>query len=252
MTKITIDAGHGYNVNHSPVVDEYYEGTQMWCLGNMLANELMAYGFDVVLTRENITDDPGIYARGETAGKNGSDVFISLHSNAVGKSSDGTYDQSITGTTVYRSLTNDNSQELGEQLGNAVAEIMGHKFRGCKTKKYSDSKPTTDYYGVIRGAAENGCTTAFIVEHGFHTNKADAEFLLDEDNLAKIAKSEAQVIADYYGIAKPVVEECNCKDEIAMLKTTVEELRQKVDALEKIVNNGSMVINGTIAYKTID
>lgn len=200
--KITIDAGHGYNVNKSPVNSEYYEGTRMWHLGNMLAEALDEYGFETVMTRDSILENPPVYDRGKIAGENNSDLFISLHSNAVGKSADGTYDTSVSGTTCYRSLTNEAGDALGDDIGETVAALMGHKFRGTKTKKYSSSKPDTDYYGVLRGAAQNGCTLALIVEHGFHTNPDDAAFLLSDDNLQAIADAEAAIIGAYFGLEK--------------------------------------------------
>lgn len=198
---ITLDPGHGQYGNQSPNNTKYIEGTQMWHLANKLKAALEAYGFEVVTTRPKISDDPALVARGSTAGKNGSCMFLSLHSNAPGPNADGTYSKTVTGTTVYYSLTREENKTLADALGNKVAEIMGHHYRGGKTRQYPD-KPGVDYYGVLRGAAQSGCTCALIVEHGFHTNVKDSNFLLDDANLQKLAEAEAAVIAEYFGQAK--------------------------------------------------
>lgn len=56
---------------------------------------------------------------------------------------------------------------------------------------------------TLRGF-RNGCKAAFLIEHGFHTCPKDASFLLSSANLKKLAKAEAQVIADYFGANKQV------------------------------------------------
>jgi len=200
--KITLDPGHGKNANQSPAVPSYYEGNRMFVLAGFLEAELKKRGFEVLVTRDTITDNPSLSERGSMAGENGCSLFLSLHSNAPGQSTDADgnkyYDTSVTGTVVYYSMTRAENLELADLLGNKVAEIMGHYFRGSKTKQYPN-KPGVDYYGVIRGAAQSGCSTALLIEHGFHTCPADAEFLLVDENLVKIAEAEADIIAGYFG-----------------------------------------------------
>ena len=201
--KICLDPGHGKNANHSPYVKEYYEGNQMFYLGHKLKAELEKRGFEVLITREKLTDDPSLSDRGSKAGKNGCCMFLSLHSNAPGQATaeDGTkyYPENCTGTVTYYSMTRAENKDLADRLGKAVSEIMGHYFRGSKTREYPN-KPGVDYYGVIRNAAQSGCTCAMLIEHGFHTHIADAEFLLKDENLQKIAEKEAEIIAEYFGV----------------------------------------------------
>lgn len=194
---ITLDPGHGKSGNKSPNNPKYIEGTQMWHLANKLKAALERYGFEVVTTRPNITDDPELEARGAMA--SGSCLFLSLHSNTPAKNADGSYDTSITGTELYYSLTRAENKALSDQLGNKVSELMGNKFRGSKTKEYP-GKPGVDYYAVIRSSAQHGCKCAMIIEHGFHTNVKDSNFLLDDSNLQKLADAEAQIIAAYFGM----------------------------------------------------
>lgn len=195
--KITIDPGHGQYDNKSSNNVAYIEGTQMWHLANKLKAALEAYGFEVVTTRPKITDDPSLSDRGGASGKNGSCMFLSLHSNTPGKSADGTYIKTCTGTVVYYSMTRVENLPLADKLGNKVSEIMGHYYRGSKTREYPN-KPGVDYYGVIRSAAESGCKCAMLIEHGFHTNVEDSNFLLDESNQKKLAEAEAAIIAEYF------------------------------------------------------
>lgn len=196
--RITLDPGHGQNGNKSPNNPRYIEGTQMWRLANQLKTALERYGFEVVTTRPNITDDPSLEARGSMAGKNGSSLFLSLHSNSPGKSADGSYDASVTGTVVFYSMTRAENKALADQLGGKVSELMGHRFRGSQTKEYP-GRPGVDYYGVLRSAAQSGCRCAVLIEHGFHTNMSDSDWLLSDANLQKLAEEEAKIIAAYFG-----------------------------------------------------
>jgi len=193
--KITLDPGHGRTGNPYPPQKGYYEGTQMWKLANFLKVELEKYGFEVITTRPNLNDNPSLSARGQLAGKNGSALFLSLHSNAPASASD----TKPTGSIVYYSLTDTKNKVFADLIGNKVSEVMGHYYRGSLTRVGSSG---ADYYGVIRAAAQSGCKAAFIVEHGFHTNIKDSAFLIVDANLQKLAVEEAKVIAQYFGQEK--------------------------------------------------
>ena len=169
----------------------------MWKLANFLKIELEKYGFEVITTRPKLDDNPSLSARGQIAGKNGSSLFLSLHSNAPASASD----TKPTGSVIYYSLTDKNNKVLADKIGNKVSEIMGHYYRGSLTREYPN-KPNVDYYGVIRAAAQSGCKAAFIIEHGFHTNVKDSSFLIADSNLQKLALEEAKVIAQYFGQEK--------------------------------------------------
>lgn len=199
--KITLDPGHGQYDNKSSNNPKYIEGTQMWKLANKLKAALEAYGFEVVTTRPKISDNPSLSARGKTAGQNGSSMLLSLHSNAPGKNKDGSYSPSVTGSVVFYSLTDKSNKTLADKLGVKVSELMGHYYRGSLIRE-SETNPGTDYYGVIRAAAQSGCKCAYIIEHGFHTNVNDSNFLLDDTKLQILANAEAKIIADHFGMKK--------------------------------------------------
>ena len=185
--KILLDAGHYGKRNRSPVVPAYYESVQMWKLHLRLKDALEAYGFTVGVTREKETDDLEVTKRGRMA--KGYDLFLSLHSNAAD-------DRSVNRVSVYRAYDNLNNAELlGRQFADTVARVM--QVSGGETKTRRGSRG--EYYGVMRGARAAGCPLYYIIEHSFHTNEYAANWLLDDDNLERLAQSEADVIRKYYG-----------------------------------------------------
>lgn len=197
MFKIVIDPGHGKNDNKG-VYPEYKEGTQMWKLAQKILTILADYECSVICTRPSIDDNPTPEERGKMAA--GADFFLSLHSNTPGSDEQGTpaYEK-CTGTISFYSIKRPDDKAFAVDLAKKTAEIMGIYSRGAKqkTKKNGD-----DYYSVIRNSIEVGCKHSYIIEHGFHTNKHDCAFLLDDGNLQKIAEAEVALIEKYYGIKK--------------------------------------------------
>lgn len=212
MSKLTIviDPGHKTNYNKG-VHPGYYEGNAVYSLAQYLKAELESGNdqISVILTKASLAEDPALYDRGQFAVKNNATVFISLHSNAVGDVSK--YEQAY-GVSVYRSLFLPDSEDLGHKLSDAAVAVMrpatGVTYsRGVLTREMSTG---ADYYGVIRGsvsgaksaaaAAKGSVKYSFIIEHGFHTNSKECAFLAMDDNLKKLAKAEADVIKEHFGI----------------------------------------------------
>ena len=50
------------------------------------------------------------------------------------------------------------------------------------------------------GKPTGSCVCALLIEHGFHTNHKDAAFLINDENLKKLARVEADVIAAYFRV----------------------------------------------------
>ena len=65
---IVLDPGHGQFGNEYPILKGRYEGTQNFRLAQHLKAALEARGFDVLLTRNAVEDDPALAARGGLAG----------------------------------------------------------------------------------------------------------------------------------------------------------------------------------------
>ena len=196
---IILDAGHGQFGNPYPVIEGVYEGTRNFVLAGLLKTALEARGFEVMLTRNAIEDDPSLEERGHLAGDNHADMFISLHSNAPGSATPPERYDEVKGVLVIYSLSDEeNNLPIALSFGEAVSACMDTVDRGAITRTYPDM-PGIDYYGVLRHSAASGCKRAFIIEHGFHTNRHDAAFLNDDSCLAKLAEVEAEVIDKVFG-----------------------------------------------------
>ncbi len=199
--KICLDAGHAGKYNQSPIVKSFYESDVNWKLHNLLAKKLEEYGIEVIKTRSKKDVDMELTARGKKA--KGCDLFISMHVNAADSAS-ANYVLGIYMVDDDCGQIDEQSKKVAKLLADCVADVMGAKAQTW-TKESSGDRDgdghRDDYYGVLRGAHSVG-TASIILEHGFYTNKAQAEFLLIDSNLDKIAEAEAKAIADYFGVKK--------------------------------------------------
>ena len=131
-------------------------------------------------------------------------VFESNHSNA--------FNGKAYGVTIIRSAHLPSSEKLADRMIDAIVKVMkpstGITYnRGVTTKTQSNG---ADWYGVIRGAVSGEVSQKqaqkgpvhydYIVEHGFHDNQKECQFLSKQENLKAIAEAKAAVIADYFGI----------------------------------------------------
>lgn len=191
---IVLDAGHGQFGNPYPILENTYEGTQNFKLACKLKACLEEKGFTVLLTRNHIQEDPSLEERGKLAGANQALLFLSLHSNAPGSATSPEAYHAVRGSEVYYSLADEaRNASLARALNAAVVSTMGTVDRGIKTRSYPN-QPTVDYYGVLRHSVAGGCPTALLIEHGFHTNPEDAEFLSSDEGLQALAQAEADVL----------------------------------------------------------
>lgn len=201
--KICIDAGHYGNYNRCPAIPEYYESIMAWKLHLLQKKYLEQLGATVIVTRVDQKKDLALYNRG--AASKGCDLFISDHSNAIGRG----MNESIDYAAVYH-LTDDTSvtcddisKAIAKKIAPVIANVMGLK-QGCKVlsrksgnDRNHDGVMNDNYYGVLHGARMVG-TPGLILEHGFHTNSATVRWLLNDANLDKLAKAEAEAIAEYF------------------------------------------------------
>lgn len=188
--KICIDCGHFGRYNQSPVDKSYYESEIVWTLGGYLEKELEAYGISVKATRTDPEKDMQVYERGRLA--KGCDILLSLHTNACGTEST---DYPLACCTI-----SGEANGIGKALAETVAETMETIQTGRIVNRRGSSG---DWYGILRGANSVG-VPGVLLEHSFHTNKNAVRWLKNEDNLKLLAKKEAECIAQYYGIKKPV------------------------------------------------
>ena len=195
---IVLDAGHGEKGNPHTTREGFYEGTQNFILATHLRDELTSRGFEVVLTRNAVTDNPELAERGGLAGKLGAVMFLSLHSNAPGGDPASERYPKVRGVETYYSVSDlEGNAPIARALNDAVVKVMNSTDRGIKTRRLPDDE-NTDYYGVLRAAAGSGCRRAFLIEHGFHTNPEDSAFLQSDECLARLAAAEADVIDKWF------------------------------------------------------
>ena len=198
---VCLDAGHYGKYNQSPVVKSYYESEMNWKLHLVLKAELEKYGIQVKTTRADKVKDLALESRGKAS--KDCDLFISLHSNAANAES--------TKYVVAMYQVDDNCGVMDEQskafaanIAKTVGTVMGLPYQTWSTKSSSDRDGNgykDDYYGVLRGA-HTVHTPGVIIEHGFHTNTATAQWLLVEANLKKLAEAEAKTIAEWFDVKK--------------------------------------------------
>ena len=199
-----LDAGHYGKYNRSPVNAAYYESDMNWKLHHLIGEELVSYGAGAIYTRKDQNIDLALMQRGMAA--EGCTAFISVHSNA---SANETTDYVAVYCLVDDNTTDiDNiSRELAEALAPVIAEVMGTTqgfkvlTRKSDNDRNGDGIMNDNYYGVLNGARLAG-VPGLILEHSFHTNLRMTNWLLNDNNLARLAKAEAEVLARYYGLVK--------------------------------------------------
>lgn len=192
---IMLDAGHigRYNKYTALSGKKYYESQMAWRLHKYLKAYLQRYeGAAVGTTRPSMYTDMDVEARGRKA--KGYDLFLSIHSNWC-CSSCADY------PLVIRQYKSNASQiRLANNFVKTIRNTMNTKQAGkVWTRTYKSGGRTYDWYGVLRSSKAAGCN-GYILEHSFHSNKRIAKWLYSASNLKRMAKAEAEVIADYYGL----------------------------------------------------
>lgn len=187
---VTLDSGHYGKYNRSPANRDFYESNFNWKMTNYMADYFKQYGVKVKLTRENLNKDLALFDRGLMA--KGSDIFLSIHANACD-------DEKVDYPVVIRGYNESSTDKLALSLAMKIEEIMDTRQEG---RTYIRKKTTRneEYYGVLRGAKAAGVKYRFIIEHSFYTNKKAVNFLLNDNNIKKLAKAEVEIIVNYFSI----------------------------------------------------
>ncbi len=208
MYKVMIDPGHGGKDRANKGPTGYVEADGVLDISLRIRDELLATGgFEVKLTRE--TDvSVGVRARGQMAASWGADMFISQHTNASGLAKNTT----IRGTEVYSSVDL-NDDALAAKMSKAIAEAIGTIDRGAK-KRESNKYEGEDFYGVIDSAQDGGVPHVLLIENAFHDNEEDEALLKDPAMRAAIAKAQAKVISEFFGVPGKGESELNWKQKI--------------------------------------
>ena len=179
---ITLDAGHGpgKNSNRGSLIG--HEGDNNYLYSLVLKEALEAYqDVRVILTRNKNTDNPTLKERGAMA--KGSELLLSLHSNA--------FNGSAHGVSIFDSVQKPN-KVLATALLNALSTFW--KKRDVNYKVYP-GLPNQDYYAILR---ESGAKSSMMIEHGFHDVLSDVKIYTTKRK--EIAQTTAQTIAKHYGL----------------------------------------------------
>lgn len=207
MAKICIDPGHCKKQNRSPGIPEYYESETVWKLAQMQKKYLEQLGHEVVMTRDDPNKDLALQSRGKKS--KGCDLFISDHTNAVanGMNEKTSHASIIPLAPDTTTQCDDVALRFANAIGPVIASVMGITYkvqpRQAQSDRNGDGLKNDNYYGVLHGARLVG-TPGVILEHGFHTHTKTVRWLLDDANLEKLAKAEAECINEFFGApAKP-------------------------------------------------
>ncbi len=180
---ILIDAGHNYAGRDTGAENkalDIKEEVITWQIADKLRNRLEELGYNVVMTRDKLTDSiantsvvDSLQARVDLGHQVLADLFISIHCNAGGGS----------GTEVYCFTENGYAGRLAKIVQKNIVAQSGLYNRGVKTANFF----------VI----QNTLMPAILIETGFIDHQKDAEILSSEEGQSTIANAVADAVSEY-------------------------------------------------------
>ncbi|MBR0143461.1 MAG: N-acetylmuramoyl-L-alanine amidase [Clostridia bacterium] len=209
--RIMLDAGHAGTRWNKGAEEGYYESAVVWALQEKLAAELERRGFAVGKTRKSIGEKMDVVARGKAA--KGYDFLLSLHTNSAS-------DKKVRRVACIYQVPDDRggfaevSREAADNLSPAIADAMGippdpgsalrwkNYDRLASSDRDGDGRKNDNYYGILHGARLVG-VPAVIAEHSFHSNPETCRWLMEEENLGKLAAAEADALTVFFGVTPP-------------------------------------------------
>lgn len=199
--RICLDPGH-YGLKYNKgAVSGYYESAIVWKLTMLEKEFLEKMGIEVVLTRTDVNDNPETTARGRMA--KGCNLFVSNHTNACDTPS-----VNRVSVIYYVDKSGTNADERSKMFAGKVAPIVKKTMGVKEYKTYSrlssndrdkNGKKDDNYYGVLQGASEVK-VPGVIIEHSFHTNEDTCRWLMNDNNLKKLAEACAKEMAEFVGV----------------------------------------------------
>lgn len=186
MKKVVIDAGHGVETAGKCSPDKsYYEHEFNLDISKRQKKILERHGVEVILTRTD-EHDVTLANRVAIANKERPDLFVSNHSNASG---DGTKWTDPDGYGIYTSSAGDNAGR------NKAAKAILARAKDADIPLWGGGLHHEGFYVL-----KNTIDPAVLIEHGFHTNKAETALLKTNAYRDKLAEADAKGILDYLGI----------------------------------------------------
>ena len=181
---IALDAGHG-GTDPGAQGNGKSEADLTWKIVAACKNKLEAYGFKVVLAREQSGGYSGndyLY-RVQRCVSQGAQAFVSFHINSGSPVAHG--------AEVYAPTANEYdytqvSVELANKVMNNLAS-MGLSYRGVFQMEVGDE------FAVIRCAREQGIP-GILIEHGFISNAGDVLNYFSDEGCRRLGEADADAI----------------------------------------------------------
>ena len=193
MKKVVLDPGHGVETAGKCSPDKsYYEHEFNLDMAKRIKAHLERHGVEVTMTRTDEhetgkTENEALAARVAISNKVRPDLFVSIHSNAYGNGAEWTTPE---GYGIYTSSAGDSAGR------NIAAKKILARVKEAGITLHGGGMHHSRFY-VLR----NTIDPAVLIEHGFHTNKAETELLKSSAYRDKLAKADTKGILDYLGIA---------------------------------------------------
>jgi N-acetylmuramoyl-L-alanine amidase len=227
VQRIVVDAGHGGSDPGAIGWGRLREKEVTLRLARALRRELLARGFDVVLTREG-DRTLSLLERTAIAEGAGGDLFVSLHANSA-------RNRAASGIEVYTLDENAQRQTLrlaARENGVAPGQVdplqrLLTRLRVSEASARADGLADVVYEEIVRGMGRRWPSVgagrgrlrgpfyvlylsdmpSILIETGFVTHKGDARRLRDPDYLDAMAAQVAQGIARFRDASAPLVAE---------------------------------------------
>ena len=181
---IALDAGHG-GVDSGAQGNGKSEADLTWKIMTACKNKLEAYGFKIVLAREQSGYYPSndyLY-RVQRCIDQGAQAFVSFHINS---GSSGAHGAEVYAPTANGTDYTQASVELANKVMNNLA-AMGLTYRGVFQMEVGDE------FAVIRCAREQGIP-GILIEHGFISNYGDVANYFSDDGCRRLGEADAAAI----------------------------------------------------------
>lgn len=234
MLKIAIDDGHGMETagKRTPL---FSDGSYMKenefnnAVAQLLKVMLEKVGVETVMVAYEDTD-VSLATRVQRANDSKADAYVSIHANAYGDGVSFNDGQGIE-TWIYE-YTGQTTYNLAEKVQNELVSLCGRRDRGIKR--------SSAFYVL-----KNTNMSAILVECGFMTNLEEALLLKTDDYRKKCATAIFNGVCKHFNVDTTVEEEKEEEKIVEIRYNTVEELPYGQDTIEKLIEKGFLLGDGT-------